>query len=290
MTDFASLYETARARKARLVLPEIDDPTITAAAERLRDEGLAEVVPLAPVSPSHVAAIQAVRTKLKTPVAERMLARPLFRAGAMVATGQADAMVAGLTVPTKSVIEAASMTIGSDGSGPVASFFLMLFDHRTPLIFADCAVNTDPDAAALAGIGQAIAQAAERLTGSGRVAFLSYSTGTSGTGAQVGKVREAVELAEAAGVDAIGPVQADAALNGAIATKKGIEGEIATALVFPNLDAANIGYKLTQELAGAQAVGPVLTGLNRPVCDLSRGASVDDIVKSAVVTLALADH
>ena len=112
--------------------------------------------------------------------------------------------------------------------------------------------------------------------------MLSYSTGTSGAGDSVDLVRSA---AEATGF--LGPVQADAALNPAIAAKKGLGTGDANVLVFPDLDAGNIAYKLCQELAGAQALGPILQGFRKPVCDLSRGATVDDIVAATAVTLAL---
>ena len=136
---------------------------------------------------------------------------------------------------------------------------------------------------ATAPILGASAITATALLGQARVALLSYSTGTSGTGDSVARVRMA---AEATGFD--GPIQADAALNARIAATKGAGAGNANTLVFPDLDAGNIGYKLAQELAGAQALGPILQGFNRPVCDLSRGASVTDIVNSTAVTLALA--
>ena len=118
--------------------------------------------------------------------------------------------------------------------------------------------------------------------GPARVALLSYSTGRSGSGPGVEMVRAA---AEATGF--LGPVQADAALNARIAAKKGAGAGDANVLIFPSLDAGNIAYKLAQELAGAQAIGPFLQGFRRPVCDLSRGATVADIVAATVVTLAL---
>jgi phosphate acetyltransferase len=121
--------------------------------------------------------------------------------------------------------------------------------------------------------------------GDARVALLSFSTGTSGAGDSVDLVRRA---AEATGFT--GPVQADAALNATIAAKKGLGSGDANVLVFPSLDAGNIAYKLCQELAGAQAIGPFLQGFARPVCDLSRGATVDDIVASTLVTITLAQQ
>jgi len=201
----------------------------------------------------------------------------------MVAAGEADAMVAGADSPTKKVIEAASIAIGlQEGVKTPSSFFLMLMPDGRELVFADCAVNVAPDAAQLADIARASAGSAEALLGEARVAMLSFSTGTSGTGASVDLVRDACEISGFAG-----PVQADAALNPLIGSKKGYDGGAANVLIFPTLDAGNIAYKLVQELGGAQALGPFLQGFRKPVCDLSRGASVADIVSATIVTVAM---
>ncbi|AUQ73283.1 phosphate acyltransferase [Phaeobacter piscinae] len=281
MTVLENAYALARERKARVVFPEMDDPRVAAAVDQLTREGLVEAVPLAPVSAAHVDVLVAARG-MKEGIAKRMLSKPLYRAAAMVAAGEADAMVAGADVPTRRVIEAASIGIGLDaGVSTASSFFLMLFPDGRELVFADCAVNVAPDAAQLADIARASARSAEALLGSARVAMLSFSTGTSGDGDSVALVRTAAEASGFAG-----PVQADAALNPAIAEKKGIAPVEANVLIFPTLDAGNIGYKLCQELAGAQALGPFLQGFAKPVCDLSRGASVEDIVAATVLTVA----
>jgi phosphate acetyltransferase len=281
MTVLENAFEAAKARRARVVFPEMEDARVAEATQRLRAEGLCEPLPLAEPSEAHVEALVAARG-LKEVIAKRMVSKPLYRAAAMVALGEADAMVAGADVPTRRVIEAASIGIGlADGVSLPSSFFLMVFPDGRELVFADCAVNVAPDAAQLADIARASAASARALLGTARVAMLSFSTGTSGDGDSVARVREAAELAGFAG-----PVQADAALNGGIAAKKGIEALDANVLIFPSLDAGNIGYKLCQELAGAQALGPFLQGFARPVCDLSRGASVDDIVAATVLTAA----
>ncbi|RMF38323.1 MAG: phosphate acetyltransferase [Alphaproteobacteria bacterium] len=280
----------ARASRAKVVFPEWDEPRIAAARTRLVAQGLAEPVPVGPVDDAQRAALLRARPGMKPGIAERMLARPLIRAAAMVGAGQAAAMVAGADHPTAKVIEAALLGIGlAPGVALPSSFFLMVFPDGRELIFADCAVNTDPDDKALAAIARASAASAAALLGRARVALLSYSTGRSGSGPSVDRVRAAAEAAGAAGLEVTGPVQADAALNAAIAHKKGVAAaEPANTLIFPDLDAGNIAYKLCQELAGAQAVGPFLQGFARPVCDLSRGASVDDIVAATTVTLSLA--
>lgn len=282
MPVLEKIFDVAKTRTARVVFPEIEDPRVAEACARLRAEGLADPVGLSDPTDAQMAALVDARG-MKEGIARRMLGKPLFRAAAMVAAGEADAMVAGADSPTRRVIEAASIGIGlADGVEVPSSFFLMVFPDGRELIFADCAVNVDPDAGALASIAKASAASAAALLGVAQVAMLSFSTGSSGAGDSVDRVRAA---AEAAGFT--GPVQADAALNPVIAGKKGMDASDANTLIFPSLDAGNIAYKLCQELAGAQAVGPMLQGFRRPVCDLSRGASVDDIVASAVMAVAL---
>lgn len=282
MSVIEKAFTEARARNARVVFPEAEDARVAEAMGRLAAEGVCQPLELAEVSEAQVAAIVAARGT-KEALARKMLARPLYRAAAMVAAGEADAMVAGADSPTRRVIEAASMAIGlRDGVTVPSSFFLMHFPDGREMIWADCAVNTDPDAAALDAIARASEQSAAKLLGHARVALLSFSTGSSGTGASVDMVRS---VADATGFS--GPVQADAALNPGIAAKKGLGAGDANVLVFPSLDAGNIAYKLAQELAGAQAVGPFLQGFARPVCDLSRGASVADIVAATAVTVAM---
>jgi len=276
------LTEAAKSRQARVVFPEMSDPRVTQACDELEAQGLCETIGLSEPANHHVAALVQARG-LKEPIARRMLNRPLYLAAAMVAAGEADAMVAGADSPTKKVIEAASIAIGlQDGVKTPSSFFLMLMPDGRELVFADCAVNVAPDAAQLADIARASAGSAEALLGEARVAMLSFSTGTSGTGASVDLVRDACEISGFAG-----PVQADAALNPVIGSKKGYDGGAANVFIFPTLDAGNIAYKLVQELGGAQALGPFLQGFRKPVCDLSRGASVADIVSATVVTVAM---
>ena len=271
----------ARRRQARVVFPEIAAPRVARAVAALEAEGLCRPLPPAPPSEAHVAALVAARG-MKAAIARRLVARPLYRAAAMVACGEADAMVAGADLPTRRVIEAASIGIGlAEGVTLPSSFFLMLFPDGREMIFADCAVNVAPDAEGLAAIARASAASARALLGEARVALLSFSTGRSGEGESVRAVRAAAEATGFAG-----PVQADAALNARIAEAKGIAPVDANVLVFPSLDAGNIGYKLCQELAGAQALGPFLQGFRKPVCDLSRGATVEDIVAATVLTAA----
>ena len=282
MSVLENIFDRAKARAARVVLPEIEDPRIAEAAQQLRAKGLADPIPLSPVSDAMVAGL-VERRGLKEAIARRMLAKPLFRAAAMVASGAADAMVAGADSPTKRVIEAASIVIGlRPGVRTPSSFFLMLFPDGRDMIFADCAVNLAPDAGELADIARASEHSAKALLDRVNMALLSFSTGKSGSG-------ESVDLVAAAAQETgfLGPIQADAALNPAIAAKKSLGQGQANVLIFPDLNAGNIAYKLAQELAGAQAIGPMLQGFSKPVCDLSRGASVSDIVAATAVTVAL---
>jgi len=187
------------------------------------------------------------------------------------------------------VLRAGLRAVGLQADAPlICSSFLMDFPDERQFLFGDCAVNIDPNAAQLAHIGQHLAGAATALFGEARLALLSYSTGTSGAGASVDKVREATETLQAKGLTAFGPIQGDAALNPAIGARKGMGEANPNVLIFPNIDAGNIGYKLMQELAGAQAIGPLLHGFAKPIADLSRGATSDDIVKVALIAALMA--
>jgi phosphate acetyltransferase len=219
---------------------------------------------------------------------------PLYYAGLLLATGKVGAVVGGNLSSTGDVIRAAIHTVGTaPGISTVSSYFIMVFPEKL-LCYADCAVVPNPTDAQLADIAITTAKNFQAVTGEEpRVAMLSFSTKGSAAHADVDKVVSATKIAKekAPALLLDGEMQADAALVPSIGERKCKGSPVAgkaNVLIFPDLDAGNIGYKLTERLAGAEAVGPIVQGLNKPYCDLSRGCSADDMVNVAAICSLMA--
>jgi len=325
MSFLSRFMELAKQRSLTVVLPEGEDDRVIAAARRMQDEGIARsvllgdpaeieaeaagagirldgieiVAPGASDKLDQYTAAYAKGRDLNPKVARRMVKRPLYYAGMMVAQGDADTMVAGVATPTAFVIQAGALTVGlAEGISTPSSFFLMIIpdfqgEKQKPFIYADCAVNIAPTPSELADIAIASEKSARKLLPEvPRVALLSFSTKGSASHVNVDHVNEALVLVKqrAAELKIDGEFQADAAIIPSVGAKKvkqpsEVVGQ-ANVLVFPDLNSGNIAYKLTQYMAGAKAIGPFLQGFAKPISDLSRGATVEDIVATTAICLA----
>ncbi len=321
----ARLLARARADRRTIVLPESEDARVLRAAEELLLLDVADLVLLG--DPEQVAArtdqlgidvsgATVIDPAASSPLREELASAyararahrgvtqdqawdvagdPTYFGTLMVATNHADGMVAGATHTTAATIRPALEVIRTaPGVSKVSGAFLMcLRDHV--LVFADCAVNLDPTAAELAEIAATTAETASAFGIDPRVAMVSYSTGSSGAGVDVDKVREATTLLADAHPDLplAGPIQYDAAVDPSTGASKMPDNPVAgraTVLVFPDLNTGNTTYKAVQRSGGAVAVGPVLQGLRRPVNDLSRGCTVADIVSTVAITAVQAQE
>lgn len=324
------IRDRARNRMARLVLAEGEDERVLLAAQVLSRERIAAVSIIGNADRVLATAVrigvsldgiqvldasQGEQVGLASGTLERLrgerlnaaereeLARdPLFQAAARVRAGAADCLMAGAVRTTADVLRATLWLVGTaPGVGSVSSFFVMVVPSgggraERVLLFADCGVIPEPSAGQLGEIACLTADSYQRLTGEiPYTALLSFSTLGSADHPRVRKVREAVAVARARRPDRHfdGELQADAALDESVARKKAAASEVAgraNVLVFPDLDAGNIGYKLVQRLGGAAAYGPVLQGLARQASDLSRGCSAEDMVQVATIACAMSDR
>jgi phosphate acetyltransferase len=283
----------------RIVFPEGSDPRVRSAASRLSGDGLATPILVDGMTDDRYWRILYERRRAKgmTEIEARALSRqPLYYAALMVAAGDADGFVGGAANTTADTVRAALHCVGpAAGVKTVSSVMFMCAGDRSfgqdgVLAFADCAIVADPDAVQLAEIAMATAGSYEAITGgSARVAMLSFSTKGSAEHPFVTKVQEAVRILRerAPGLIVDGELQADAALIASVGASKAAGSPVAgsaNVLIFPDLASGNIGYKLVERLGGAAAYGPFLQGLAKPVNDLSRGCSSDDVYSAALVT------
>ncbi len=315
-----NLLKRAQKQKKRIVLPEGYDERILRAASRLLASGVVDVILLGnetkiksktdklgiPLDLSRIEIIDPINSKyikdftqtfyelrkhkgVNLDMAKDFMADVSYFGTMMIYKGLADGMVSGAVNTTQHTIRPALQFIKTKPTASVVSsvFFMCLEDRVS--VFGDCAINPNPNAEQLAEIAIASADTAQNFGIEPKIAMLSYSSGSSGKGADVDKVREATKLVKAKRPDLKieGPIQYDAAVDVSIGKSKLPDSEVAgqaSVLIFPDLNTGNNTYKAVQRETGALAIGPMLQGLNKPVNDLSRGCTVDDVYNTVIIT------
>lgn len=323
MTGIDDIIAASKAAAPRIVLSEGEDVRVAQAAARAQADGLAEVIIVGDASKIAALEVDGLdRVEIADPatserledysaayhelrkhkgvdavVARKAMQSPLGFAAMMVRQGDADGTIGGAVAKTGETVRTALQIVGmAPDSKIVSSFFLMLLaaPYHRPVVFADCGLVIEPNAAELAEIAIASSTSFTALTGqTPRAAMLSFSTKGSAKAPSIDRTTEALEMvrAKAPSLAIDGELQFDAAFVPDVAARKApgspIEGA-ANVFIFPNLDAGNIGYKIAQRLGGATALGPILQGLAKPANDLSRGCSADDVYQMIAVTGAQA--
>ena len=315
MALLEDLSNKAKAKFPRILLPESSDSRVLEAAQILTSQKIAQIV-LFDTNADTSLGIETINLEnedlkaeyaqtlferrrhkgITLEVALEMLSNPNVFAMIALYRGDVDGVVTGAITPSQEVLSNALRIIGvSEDSKLVSSLFLMAFDQNHKMygenmIFSDCAMNINPKSEELAEIANSAYETAKLfLEEEPKLAMLSFSTNQSAKHSEVDKVKNATDILKSKLPNAqiIGNIQLDAALDQEILKIKYPEALFTTpanVLIFPNLDAANIGYKLVQRFSGAKAIGPILQGLAKPVNDLSRGCSVDEIVNTVVIT------
>ena len=315
MALLEELSNKAKAKFPRILLPESSDSRVIEAAQILSSRKIAQIVLFdANIDSSlGIEVIDRSNEDLKAKYAQtlferrghkgvtlvdalEMVSNPSVFAMIALYRGDVDGVVIGAITPSQEVLSNALRIIGvSEKNKLVSSLFLMVFDRNHKMygenmIFSDCAMNINPNSEELAEIAHSAHETAMSfLEEEPKIAMLSFSTNQSANHLEVDKVRDATDILKSKlpSAQVIGNIQLDAALDDEVLKIKYPEALFtppANVLIFPNLDAANIGYKLVQRFSGAKAIGPILQGLAKPVNDLSRGCSVDEIVNTVVIT------